>query len=139
MPCARNRRAHGAPLFGCAGATFRIFERRRALFPDVANPRKPPQNKDFWKARSDFVTTAVYHFAGRTGLKFQVISRLCGRRREKSERVQRAFWQCTARGACCMLGNLDSRLGFLSSCANIAPHDWMSSPCLRSLILARCS
>lgn len=36
------------------------------LFPDVANPRKPPQNKDFWKGRSDFVTTAVYHFAGRT-------------------------------------------------------------------------
>jgi hypothetical protein len=52
-------------------AEFQALTRARGgesgtLFPDVANPRKPPQNKDFWKGRSDFVTTAVYHFAGRT-------------------------------------------------------------------------
>ena len=42
--------------------------------PDAAITRKPPKNKDSNKGRSSFVTTAVYHPAGRFGRQCRAIS-----------------------------------------------------------------
>ena len=46
-----------------------------SLIPYAGNARKPPKNKESWKARSDFATTAVYHLSGRFGRQSRAISR----------------------------------------------------------------
>lgn len=55
-------------------------------FPFAVNPQKPPKNKDSSKARSSFVTTAVYHPLHHAGRQSRPISMRFGTLRPRRRR-----------------------------------------------------